>query len=48
MDEWMGGRRHVDLGDDRRGGVGYGRRRDFQAVVQEKMMRSPSAAEVNC
>ena len=46
MDEWLDGRRDVDLDIDRRTGGGPADRTDLQAV-QEIIVRSRPACEVN-
>jgi len=46
MDEWMNGRRNVDLDGDRRTVSGPADRRDYQ-VVQEIIVGSGPACEVN-
>ena len=46
MDGWMGRRRDVDLGGDRRSGGGPAGRRAWQAV-QEMKVHSRPAREVN-
>ena len=47
MDEWLDGRRNVDLDRDRLSDRGPAGRRDWQDV-QEIIVRSRLAREVNC
>ena len=47
MDEWLDGRRNVDLDGDRRIGGGSAGHRDYQ-IVQEIVVRSRPTRELNC